>query len=584
MSEYKKREISELTDNLDQARKSDPTKYDEQGRWLRLYSEREYSLYLLEKEARKYNPRKLQRLAFNVIRSAIDGLTAQLCETPINVSYMTEGADWSLRKKARMKNTTIRNEFRRSKMVTMIPRVVKHAAISGRGHIHVMRVFDRVVLEVAPYWEVIVNHLTCLSGDPIQKFRTRRMMPRVLAKRFPDHADVLMKNPDDPLEFVDEWTLPSGPDTGDGCWSQFIPGLVVLDQGEYKHERFPLVDFMIDDSPVAYGGSGIPEQAEGIQLEIMSVLETIQNNVYHGGNLKVAVQSGSNSTLAQTLSTELGCPVIEYTGDKPPTFMTADMGLSQLLGYLELLERKAFELTGISQMNVQSQTPFASMSGKARLINNQTVSKRFATHHQRLEQFHIDVATAYFDVAQDIVSDGKSYKLSFAGRIPGEEITLKDVAGNDDMFDVMPWSVAMAGEGPSAQVSYVDQYMSLGMMDLESALAMSDMPPDAHEYIRTQLAPKDLAESMVNRIIEDGEYLFPNPLMDLEYAATLSMLWYNRGMLANRKGDLDDKLNLLADFHDNCRALQPPPMPVAPEQGVSPEQSVALIQNGAPPV
>lgn len=587
-SENEARSLEELSTDFAEARDCN-TDHDELGRYLKLYSEKDWSIYNLERTGRKYQPRKEEKLTCNVIRSCIDGVTALLCENRTMVSSTTDGADWKLRKKARKKTKATLGTFMTQKLYTKIPLVTKHAGISGRGHIQVLRQFGRVVLEVVPFWEVHYNALACIGSEPTRMWRARMMDATKLMKLFPKKKEEIRKaaggtkkrNKLEPVLFVDEWTLPSGPEQGDGWHAQFIPDKVILGDGEYKHPRFPIVTYCLDDNAVTWGGSGLAEQLEGIQMEINLVLETVQNNAFHGGTIRAFLQSGSKGTAASALSNALNCPVVEYTGDVAPVISVADMGLPQLLGYLDWLERKAYELSGISQSSAQSKALPASQSGRAALIQNQNYSKRFITHQQRLDQFVSDLGECVTDAWEDFVENGQDRTVMFPGKQALESIKYSDLIGDRDSFDLQPWSTALAGESPQAKVAWTDQMMSLGLLDLAGAMMVLDLPYDVRSQIETIMAPRDLAQMMINLILEDNEPQMPVPLMDLEFAATESMLWWQRGYV---NGAPKEALAMLLDFHTNCRALQPPPLPPAPPgtsvpTGNAPEAATPILSQ-----
>lgn len=576
--------IEDLSTQYREAVASNTTDANEMNRFLRAYSEKEYSIHNLTRSGRKYRPRKEEKLGFNVIRSCIDGLVALLCENRTMITYTTSGANWPLRKKARKRSKAVLGAFQVNKLSGKVPLVAKHAGIFGRGHVMVLREFGEAVLETVPPWEVTVNQNQCLSGEPTEMWRHRWVDARKLAKLFPaKKAEILKaakdgeKRPLKPLELVDYWQLPSGPKTGDGYRAQFIPDVTLLADGEWKHKRFPICTFLLDDDAVEWGGTGLCEQLEGIQNEINSVLETISNNAYNGGNIKAFVQAGGKVSMATQLSNALGCPVVEYNGDAAPTVAVGELGLGQLLGYLQHLEDRAYQLTGISQSSAQSRALPASQSGRAALIQNQNYSKRFIAQHQRLEQFHGDIAEAIVDAWEDLVEDGKNTTIMFSGQTSIEPIELKDVVGDRDEMTIRPWATSLMGESPQAKVAMIDQYMSIGMLDLAGAMMLADIPYDLASHVETILAPRELADQMVNLMVEDGVPQIPVPIMDLEYAAMAAALWWQRGYTA---GVETKKLNMLLDFHNMCRALQPPPMP--PVDGTGVPSGGVPVDNATP--
>lgn len=535
---------------------------------LRLYDEREWSMSLLEmgaagtrasQIARK--PRKGRRLAENVVMSCVDGWTNLICRDRPHVNFLTKGADWSLQKKARLRTRFVEAHFLKRRLYEMATLAAKHAGIFGRGFIHTMKVHGRIDYEVVPPWQLKVHPREAMVCDPRTLARVRGIDKYVAAEQWPAMAAQILAAPDDRLELVDIWHLPSGPKAKDGIHCQVIRKVCTLSWKAYKWERFPIEEFFFDDNPVTWGGKGIAEELTGIQFELNSVARTIQNNCYHGGALKVGVQKGSTTTL----SNALGCPVVEFD-EKPPVFFTADMGLEPLLGYQQTLVQRAFEKVGISQLNVQSQTPFASMSGRARLIHNQSYSQRFKTHHDRWEDLFRRIAERTLEAASDLEETGEDVAVIFPGRDHLEEIRYSDVAAEMEDFSCDVWTASLAGETPAARIAHIDQMMSLGMIDLAGALELYQIPMDLRAHMERVLAPLELAREAIDRIIEDGEPVTPTPMMDLKRAAEYAQLWYQRGVL---RGVDYKRLHLLLDFHKMAIGMLGTANPPAPANDVA---------------
>jgi hypothetical protein len=522
---------------------------EEDSTALRLYDEREWSVTLLDmgaagtraaKIARK--PRKGRRLPKNVVMSCVDGWTNLICRDRPHVNFLTKGADWSLQKKARLRTRFVEAHFLKRRLYDKVTLAAKHAGIFGRGFVHTMRVHGRIDYEVVPPWQVKVHPNEAMACDPRTMARVRTVDKYVAAELWPHAAKQILAAVDDRLELVDIWHLPSGPKAKDGVHCQVIRNVVTLSWKLYKWDDLPITEFFFDHNPVTWGGKGIAEELAGIQFELNSVARTIQNNVYHGGAIKCGVQKGST---VSGLSNALGCPVVEFD-DRPPVFFTADMGLDQLLQYQQTLETNAFEKVGISQLNVQSQTPFASMSGRARLVHNQSYSQRFKTHHDRWEDFFKRLADRTLEAAADLAEQGQDVAVIFPGRDHLEEIKYSDVAAEMEDFSSDVWTASLAGETPAARISHIDQMMSLGMIDLAGALELYQIPMDLRAHVERVLAPLELAREAIDRIIEDGEPVTPTPMMDLKRAAEYAQLWYQRGVL---RGVDFERLALLLDFH-----------------------------------
>jgi hypothetical protein len=578
------------------ARSNSSTQRSDDMHYLRLYDEREWSLTQLElggqtaaSSTRGQRPRKSRRLSRNVVKSCVDGWSQLICENRPHVNYLTKGADWSLQKNARMRTRFVEAHFLKRGIYKKAHTFVKHAGIVGRGFVQVVRAHGRIDYEVVPFWEIVVDPFEALVNDPRCIYRDRTIDKFVLAELFPKHAKAILAMTETRIRFVDAWHLPSGPDAGDGVHMQVIPGKLLLDSNEYRWDEFPVVEFFCDVAPVSWGGQGIASDIEGDQYEINDVLRTIQNNVYFGGAIRAFLEKGS-SVAPSDVSNALGCPAVMYSG-KEPTIHVADLGLAQLLGYLDQLTRGCFEKTGISQANVMSQTPAASQSGRSRLIQNQAYSRRFVTHQQRYEDFFQRLADRTLEAAADLDEAGENVTIMFPGRRQLETISYRDIkAGERDDFDCTAWTASLAGETPAARLAHIDQMMSLGMIDMAAALELYEIPMDLRAHAERVLAPRELAREVVDRIIEDGVPMTPFPMMDLKLADEYAMTWYQRGEL---NGVPWQKLQLLVDFHNMCQELlaraqapanQGAPAPTATAAPTGPDLSATLAPAPVAPI
>src|SRR5688572_5825936 len=297
------------------------TQRAEDNHHLRLYSEREWALTQLagastrSKALAAMKARKSRRLSLNVVRNNIDAWQNMICRGRPHINFMTKGADWSLQKKARLRTRFVEAHFLKRELYGKTPRTAKHAGIFGRGFVQVVKRHKMIDYEVVPPWEVVLDPAEAQADDPRSLYRVRSIDKGVACELFPKQAAKIKAHggENERLLLVDAWHLPSGPEAKDGVHCQVIPGVVTLSWRRYKWEAFPIVPFFRDDAPLGWGGQGIAEELSSIQYEINSVLRTIQNNVYFGGNVKAAVPRGSEMAESK-LSNGLGCPTFTFDG------------------------------------------------------------------------------------------------------------------------------------------------------------------------------------------------------------------------------------------------------------------------------
>jgi hypothetical protein len=545
---------------------------DEDDIYLRLYSEREWalqsSLSIKQKLGQSYKKRKRARLSLNVVKSNVDAWVALVCQSRPHINFLTKGADWGLQKKARLRTRFVEALFHAEKFYDLDSRIHKACGIFGLGGLHVLKEHGRVRYELVQPTEIKVDPEEAMAGDvrTLVRERISGIDKGVAMAMWPDHREAIARTPvighSNRIPFADAWHLPSGPDTDDGVHVQCIPGVATLSRKPYRWNEFPVVTTVFDDAPIGSYGAGIAEALIGIQYEINVILRTIQSNIWSGGNLKVAVPRGANISDVD-INNKLGGTFVHYTGPTPPTFFAHDICSPQLFQQLQYLETKSYDVTGVSQQNAQSQTPFASQSGRARIVADMAYSKRFIVSQRRHEDFAAAVAQRSLEAAADLADEGKDIEVIFPGRDHLEVVKYSDVASESaDDFDCQAWSASLAGETPAARLAQIEQMMQMGMLDLAGAMLLFEIPHDLRAHMEQVLAPIELAREAIDRIIEDGVAVTPNPLMDLALAAKTAQLWYQRGEL---RGVDPSRLYLLLEFHNLCQRLlgqqQPPANP-----------------------
>ncbi len=303
------------------------------------------------------------------------------------------------------------------------------------------------------------------------------------------------------------------------------------------------------------------------------------------------VERGSKVVRAH-LNNDLRGTVVEYTG-RPPVWMANEAVAPGLMKYLEFLVDQAYNVTGISQLSAQSQTPFASMSGRARLVHENAESQRFLTAQRRYEQAFMDLAERTMEAAEDIDANTKGgMEVMFTGKSYLQPIKYDDIRDPSGIYEIQVYPTSILPSTPAGKLSMVEALEARGYIDPDQAKKLLDFP-DLKSEMDFDMAQRELIDDRIQKILDDGEYIAPHPDMDLQMGLerTLKALVHaeNRGVpeaildqLRKFRTALQDLLNKPNKPDPN----QPPPagggMPMPGAPGVMPDQAAAAAMAMGP--
>lgn len=581
---------------------------------LRLYSVSEWrGVYGVERRrlnytSSTYNGRgpisNSRRLSVNIVRNMVNSATSMIVRSRPYVSFQTDGADYRTMVLARKRERLVQAHFIRERMHQLSQKRVRNACIFGTGGTKVIRDGNKITYENILPGEILVDEQESIAGEPQCIYQAKLIDKIVLAARFPEFESQIMKatsvgnywSSDNARQVlvVFAWHFPAEDNKSDGFEVMCIDG-ATLYKRPYRWSRFPGTFFRWEEDPFGFFGSGIAAELTGIQYEINALLRMVQENAYYAGNLKCFVEKGSKVQLGH-ITNSLKMPVIEYSGTKP-IIQANDVASAQIFSHLQYLVQTGYNITGISQLDAQSQTPFASMSGRARLVHQQAESLRFKHTVERYENGYLELAERTLEAATDLADgfNGTEKKIDdtviFRGRDHLEQISYSDVALDEDEthFDMETWSSSQLAHSPGARMEQVDFLVSNGYVTKERGLCMMDLGSDMRSETDLATAPFDVVDEMIERIIVDGEMQSPRPYTNLAYALERSQLEIQRCDL--REGVPPDRLDMLREFREQVIDLQntantraaPTAAPAMPGAGAPPPMGGAVPQNPMAP-
>jgi hypothetical protein len=524
----------------------------------------------------------VSRMTLNVIKSACDTLAAKISSKKPKPLFQTDDGDFKIQNRAKKLTQYIAGVFDSCGTYEIGWDCFLDSGVLGSGvmFIYIDPEDMDIKMERVFVDELFVDEQEAIYGKPRQIHRAKLMSRDILSEMFPEYESEIQRatvgaetmgdfrtTADDVL-VIESWHLPSGKNATDGKHSICIDNCTLLAK-EYKKKYFPFVKL---DRGKRYGywGTGLAEDLVPIQLEINSVLKSISAAHRLIAVPRVFVDSTSNVN-TNTITNEVG-GIVKYSGGNPPIFQTATGMNAETYNYLESLYKKAYEISGISQLSAASVKPAGIDSAVALREYSDQTTERWLLTAQRYENFFLEIAKVVVDLSKDLYSDNPKLSVKatnpFSDGIKGGkflgQIEWKDCDLDEDKYVMELFPVSMLPSTPAGKLSMIQELVQAGMMDKDVALSLLDFP-DLDKFMSLKNAAIDDATMIIGNILEDGEYTEPDPYMNLGLTVRLATSSYLRAK--TQKGVKENNLELLRKFIDRCQDLIMGPQGGTPAPG-----------------
>ncbi len=522
------------------------------------------------------------RLSLNVIKNMCGAATSKITKTRPKPFFITSGGDYDLQKRAKQLTKFSEGQFYEVGLYDLAPTVFLDACIYGTGIMKIYREEGFIKCERVFPWELMVDQSDGRDGRPRQMYQMSPVDKLVLAELFPDHRQKIIEAPlnyaldyelgdtsltgylSNLIQVREAWHLPSGKDAKDGRHVIAIEGCVLLDE-EYEKDYFPFAIMRWSPAPVGFWGIGIAEELTGIQIEINSLLRSIQQAHHLIGKGHWMVEN-SSKVLSTYLDNEIGS-IIKYTGVAPTIYAPSPVA-PEIYQHLWALYGKAYEIVGISQLTAQSQKPAGLDSGVALRTFADIQTERFVVVSREYEQFFLETARQMIELARELAEEDPGYSVKLDGGRSFERIAWKDVHLEEDEYVLKMFPVSALSDDPASKMQQVQELMQGGLIDQQTGMRLLDFP-DLESEFDDVFASDNLIKMLISRMVEDGTYKSPEPFMNLTRAIEKTQMAY---MHYETQGVPREHLDLLLQFLSDCASLQEAGQaPAATPQGPPPE-------------
>lgn len=550
---------------------------------MRLYSNMEVSGF------RRYalanaepSSASLPRLTLNVVQSQIDTVTSKIAKNKPRPYFLTEGGDWSQKRRAERLTQFTDGQFYETRMYEKARTVFKDSCIFGTGALKYYVEDGKIKTERVFIDEIMIDDNEALYGEPRQLHQKKWVHKDVLKAAFPRFKGAIDAAVSDSPSFTDSsfgrdgnmllviesWKLPSGPKSKDGMHAICINNQTLFSE-DYTKSYFPFTFMRWNTRPLGFFGQGISEQLTGLQLEINKLLKTIQVSMHLVSIPKIFMEA-SSKIVTTHLNNKIG-GIIKYAG-QPPTEGALGRVPIELFQQLERLYDKSYQITGISQMSAQSQKPAGLNSGKALRTYNDIESERFMDVSLRYEQFFLDASKIMIDMAKDL----DEYKVTVPGKGFISKISWKDVQLDEDMYVMQVYPTNSLSQYPSQRLAEVQELIQAGFVSKEYGTKLLDFP-DLKGFYNMANAGIDNLEKQIERIVDKMEYMSPEPYQNLQFGISM---FQNAYLHYQAEGAPEEMLELFRRWISAAEDL----LTKAAQPQVAPEETQTLAAPQAAPV
>lgn len=509
--------------------------------------------------------RSPERITLNVIQQVVDAVVARVARSRIRPEFLTSGGNWTLSRKARGMTRFVEAQFYMNKTHETMPRVMLDAAVFGTGIARVYRNKKKICLDRVLPTEVYVDRMEGFYKDPRCLYYRKFINKEVLKSQFPQHAGRIdglattsgtdAMRPADYghtnmlVPVVEGWHLPSEPGGKDGKRILFVEDFV-LEESDWQYDQFPFVFVRYRENLTGFFGRGVSENLMSIQKEINRLLITIQKNMKLLGAGTWVFLEQSSQVKAHQIQNHPGT-VIRYRGT-PPVVKPNQSVHPEVFQHLDRLYMRAFDQEGVNEGLAAGEKPTGVTSGAGIRAAEDVQTGKFAITLRTYEEAHVDLAIWIVRMAKEISKEYPKWEVvAEKDKNTIETIKFSEVDLDEDSFTLKVFPASALPASPGGRLAMVGDMINLMLIDPETGKRLLDFP-DIDKQMALDRAAEDYIDWVVEMMLDEGEWISPEPFQDHALALKKVQAAYNRALTA---GAPEDRLKLLRDYLTQTNAM-----------------------------
>ena len=475
----------------------------------------------------------LQRITENVIASTVDTVCSAIAPTEIRARFMTDGADWSTQRRARLLEKYAEEVSKLVKLGDACRSAFFAAAKKGTGILKLYADQDsQLQVEAVLVDNIVVDDKECINGArPKQMHYRQADFDRdTLAHQFPEHAEEIDRAQSSNAwrQRWSRWTIPNAGTRNDVCVCESwrlpmgvpdtdgyrpgrhvicIEGLDLLDE-EWHEADFPFAVIRWGEREASFYGISLAERIIGHQ-RTLNKRNWQRDRQLDQVALPVTWVRPADIN-AQVKTTQAGT-WIPIKGDYPKTEVPQAVGF-EILQDRHDAKASAFEETGVSRMSASATKPAGLDSGVALREYKDSTTQRFARQEKAYEQLWLDAVEKILGVCKSLGKNAP--KMSRQSRFGRREIPWKDVEITDVRVQIA--AASTLNRTPAGRTQTVLELSQAGVISLDDARRLLQHPDLEHAMSLYTAAMEAIEEDLEE--IENERYVIPEPFINLKMA------------------------------------------------------------------
>jgi hypothetical protein len=482
-----------------------------------------------------------RRAVHNVVRNAVEAITADHAKDLARAMIVPVGGDWKLARKTKATQRALDGDWERIGADAYREGQIHDACVYGEGHLRVYPSFDRVAWRRVPPWCHLTEPREDKAGRLMTKYEVSAIDVDVLIEAYAyeldddgkrtgvfdeelaeaiessDDADRKLldeeSEDDDGLKLVMEaWRLPvrpgaEGPE-GEGRYIICTSNCVLVDR-PWKADFFPHSSIIYSRDPEStVHGPGLPERMARMQFDQNETDEIIAQNKTLIAGAKVEIANGADVD-TDTFTNESGA-IVKHNGPPGSVNIIAHSGNAiDLVQNARVDRMEMLTDQGINPMQTSGQLPEQVDSGKAQQVYRDNTKARHAMVGRQCERATIQLAKCHILAWEQIVDAGmKPVGMMKRRRLSGlEPLNYNDVRLSKEQFDVRTFPVSNLSDSMSERLSEVQSLQQAGYITPTQAIRAMNLG-DTDQLTDDLISGEDLALDLIDAALDIDAELY----------------------------------------------------------------------------
>jgi len=502
--------------------------------------------------------------------------------------FLTEGGPvenrWELKQRAELLEKFTDGVFYQARVYSQLTEVFRDACVYGTGCVKIFELDRRVTVERIPPYEIVVDDGEAYAGpDSVRTLYQRKYFDRLhlrsmyaddpekaaaidRAQRDPEDIEFAYQTTADPVLVTEAWRLPDNDQTP-GRHCIVVDGCTLLD--EEWEGPFPFAFFRWSKPLAGFFGVGLAEELRPLQAEINRLLMQIQRGHYLIAGHWLVDQS--SKIAINTINNDLAA-IVKYAGT-PPQYQAPAIIAPEVYQHLWNLYSKAYEISGISQLNASGLKPSGLNSGAAQRAFQDITSERFTEVFENYDSFVVEIARQIIRCVRRI---GGNYKVKALQRDGFQELRFRDVNIDEEAYVLKVYPSSFLPSTPAGKLAAIQDLINAKILPPDELLELLDLP-DTEALSKRKNAARRIIEKNISHMLRTGEAVSPEPFDNHKLALEMVNAAYEEARLDGAPEDrlerLREYLRSTADYLAKANPPPPPapPMAPAPAGPMSPE-------------